>query len=77
MPSLVMRWMLLTLVFALLGLSTGWLFEAKAFIWTFLLAWLPLRLAGALVLPTLGLSLWAGALASWAANQRSKKRVLV
>jgi hypothetical protein len=73
----VLRWAGLALLFSVLGAVTGWLFESKAFIWTFLLAWLPLRIAGALALPTLGLSLWAGALAGWAADRRNRLRSLV
>jgi hypothetical protein len=75
-PPLV-RWAALTTIFALLGLATGWLFESKSFIWTFLLAWLPLRLVGPDLLPTLLLSLWAGGVAVWICNRRVRRRALV
>ncbi len=73
----ILSWGALGAVFAVLGLVTGMLFESKSFLWTFLLAWIPLRLLGPAVLPALVLSLWAGGLAGAVCTHRMKSKALV
>lgn len=77
LPVPVLRWSAMTLVFSVLGLVSGSVFSSKSFLWTFLLAWFPLRLIGPSIWPALGLSLWAGTVASMVSSWKMKRQSLV
>lgn len=57
------------------GAVVGGLFTVKSFIWTFALAYIPLRLLGPAGLIPLWLSLWTGLIADWVARRRDRDRV--
>ena len=65
----------LGLMLTVTGAVVGGLFTAKSFIWTFLLAYVPLRLLGPAGLAPLWLSLWTGFVADWVARRRERARV--
>jgi hypothetical protein len=65
------------LLLTLTGAVVGWLFTGKAFVWSFLLCYLPLRLVAPLAIgATAILSLWAGVVAGWAAARRERRALL-
>jgi hypothetical protein len=65
------------LLLTLTGAIVGWLFTGKAFVWSFLLSYLTLRLVGPLAIgATAILSLWAGLVAGWAAARRAHRELL-
>lgn len=65
------------LLLTLTGAVVGWLFTGKAFVWSFLLSYLVLRLAGPLAIgATALLSLWAGVVAGWAAARHAHRELL-
>jgi len=69
--------LLLSIPLTLSGAIAGLLFRGKTFLWTFLLAYLPLRLLGPAGLAPLGLSLWSGWVAARVARLRDRNvRVL-
>jgi hypothetical protein len=71
------RWLALGIVFSFLGLVTGSLFSGKSFLWSFLLAWFPLRLLGPSITDALVLSLWAGVVAASVCKHKMKRDALV
>ena len=59
------------------GCVVGHIFTGKAFIWSFLLTYTILRLAGPTGIGgTLFLSLWTGVVADWAAKRRNRREAL-
>ncbi len=74
---IILSWGALGAVFALLGLVTGLLFGSKSFLWTFILAWIPLRLLGPALVPAFVLSLWAGGVAGVVCTRRMRRKALV
>jgi hypothetical protein len=66
------RYAILALGYALGGAAVGWLFRGKAFIWALLLGYLPLRLLTPEPLLALGLALFMGTVADWAARARDR-----
>jgi hypothetical protein len=65
----------LGLLLAVTGAFVGGVFTAKSFIWTFVLAYVPLRLLGPAGLTPLWLSLWTGFVADWFARRRERGRL--
>jgi hypothetical protein len=59
------------------GAAVGSLFTAKSFIWTFALAYVPLRLLGPSGLAPLWLGLWTGLVADRVARRRERGRIPV
>ena len=68
----------LGVVFTVAGAVVGSLFVGKAFIWSFLLTYVLLRILGPPGwVTTLTLSLWTGGVAGWAARMRERRSTLV
>jgi hypothetical protein len=68
----------LAIVLSVVGVVVGMIFVTKAFIWCFLLTYVLLRLVGPTGIgATLGLSLWTGVVADWAAKRRQNRQKLV
>ncbi|MGE0453314.1 MAG: hypothetical protein AB7O37_00950 [Vicinamibacteria bacterium] len=67
------RYALLGVAYALGGAAVGWLFRGKAFIWALLLGYVPLRLLTPEPFLAVGLALWMGTVADWAARARERK----
>jgi hypothetical protein len=68
----------LAAMLTVVGIAVGLLFATKAFIWCFLLTYVILRLVGPTGIgATLGLSLWTGMVADWAAKRRRNRETLV
>jgi hypothetical protein len=68
----------LGIVFTVAGAVVGSLFVSEAFVWSFLLTYLLLRLLGPPGWVTaLTLSMWTGGVAGWAARMRERRTTLV
>jgi len=64
-------------VFAISGAVVGTIFNAKAFVWNFVLAYLPLRLLGPAGLMPLWISLWTGFVANMVSSWKIRRQHVV
>jgi hypothetical protein len=77
LPPVFLESLALALLLSVTGAVVGGLFAAKSFVWTFALAYLPLRLLGPAGLLPLLLSLWTGFVADRVAWLRDRRSVPV
>jgi hypothetical protein len=70
-------WLACGVAFTIAGSAVGAIFSAKAFIWSFILAYVPLRLLGPAGLLPLWFSLWTGFVAHRVSSWRMRRHELV
>jgi hypothetical protein len=72
-----LRWPALAAAVTAAGATAGAIFTGKAFIWSLVLGYVPLRLIGDDRLAQVVAALWMGFVAEWVARWRDRRRMLV